>query len=158
MCFCNLGRNSQRKCKIKEGFIAQTGLKEIPYLICHHRELVFKFKDDFEGRIYLQDKRQDTTRLLLDNSIRQTGDRMKLDGVKWFYITISQTRFDEDIVDNDCKSYPTPEFRNYEECDIRYMRCIGVFTAYILQNIGNVTLITTTTFRKANAVAWKNFY
>ena len=72
--------------------------------------------------MYLQDQRQTSSRLILDNLVRQTGDKMEIDEDQVFYLTISQTIIDQSIEDHACKRYPTSEFKTYEECDIKYMR------------------------------------
>ena len=90
----------------------------------YYRELIFKFSDDFKGKVYVQDKRQTSTRLILDNLVRQTGDKIEIEEDQVFYMTISQTIIDKNIEDHACKRYPTSDFKNYEECDIKYMRCV----------------------------------
>ena len=96
-----------------------------------YRELIFKFSKDFEGKVYLQDKRETSTRFILDNLVRQTGDKMRIEEDQAFYMTISQTVIDENIEDHVCKRYPTIDFKNYEECDIEYMRCTSYNDCYI---------------------------
>ena len=89
-----------------------------------YREVLFKFSDDFKGKVYLQDQRQTSSRLILDNLVRHTGDEMEIEEDQVFYLTISQSIIDQNIEDHACKRYPTSEFKNYEECDIKYMRCM----------------------------------
>ena len=72
----------------------------------------------------MQDKRQTSTRLILDNLVRQTGDKIEIEEDQVFYMTISQNIIDKNIEDHACKRYPTNDFKNYEECDIKYMRCV----------------------------------
>ena len=80
------------------------------------------FSRDQPEKVYVQDKRQTSTRLILDNLVRQTGDKMEIEEDQVFYMTISQTIIDKNIEDHACKRYPTSDFKNYEECDINYMR------------------------------------
>ena len=55
--------------------------------------------------------------------MRQTGDVMKIEEDQAFYLTISQNIIDKNIKDHECKRYPTSDYKNYEECDIKFMRC-----------------------------------
>ena len=65
---------------------------------------------------------------------------MEIEEDQVFYMTISQTIIDQNIEDHACKRYPTSDFKNYEECDIKYMRCVThdcflvVFTILVLKD------------------------
>ena len=96
--------------------------KNLKYCKNYYRELIFKFSDGFKGKVYVQDKRQTSTRLILDNLVRQTGDKIEIEEDQVFYMTISQNIIEQNIEDHACKRYPTSDFKNYEECDINYMR------------------------------------
>ena len=86
---------------------------------------VFLSKDiNFDGRLLLEDKRQISTRLILDNSIRQIGDPIELKNTtsQDVYVKISQTIYDEDVNSVNCKIFPNHEFDSYQSCDINFMR------------------------------------
>ena len=79
---------------------------------------------NFDGRLLLEDKRQISTRLILDNSIRQIGDPIELKNAtsQDVYVKISQTIYDEDVNSVNCKIFPNHEFDSYQSCDINFMR------------------------------------
>ena len=79
---------------------------------------------NFDGRLLLEDKRQISKRLILDNSIRQIGDPIELKNAtsQDVYVKISQTIYDEDVNSVNCKIFPNHEFDSYQSCDINFMR------------------------------------
>ena len=67
----------------------------------------------------------DTGRYIKDHSLYSSGDVIKLTGKNRnanYMADITQTIFVEEDPNNNCRNYPNQDFRNYQECDEKYMR------------------------------------
>ena len=67
----------------------------------------------------------DTGRYIKDHSLYSSGDVIKLTGKNRnanYMADITQTIFVEEDPNNNCRNYANQDFRNYQECDEKYMR------------------------------------
>jgi hypothetical protein len=88
-------------------------------------EVHFEFKDftNFTIEIRIEDKEYTSVRPLLENEMKQKGDRIiapETGHTVDFYLDFEQNVLDEKI--KKCQNYPTISYKNYKDCDKKFIR------------------------------------